>query len=355
MPVTVVRVRASAVPFPSQRVNVPWPTAAWADGSPDRDVDGAALAEVVERLLSQPPELGVTRALAVVHRGRLVVEGYGPDTGADTALPSWSVAKSITHAAVGLCVADGRLDLAAPAPVPSWAGTPKAAITLQQLLEMRDGLDFNEEYVDVGVSHVVDMLFGAGAADVAGYAAGRPPAHPPGERWSYSSGTTNIVARVVGDAVGGGEAGLRAFLTERLLAPIGMSATTPHFDEAGTFVGSSFVDLTARDAVRFGLLYLRDGVWDGRRVLPAGWADHARTPTAVDPESGFGYGAHWWLWPDEPGSLAAHGYQGQYIVVVPGRDLVVVRFGITDADARPPLVDELRRVIGAFPPVEDTG
>ncbi len=346
--------RASAVPFPAQRADVAWPTLAWPQGHPDPDVDAEALVGAVDGLLAQPPELGVTRALAVVHRGRLVVERYGPATDAGMPLPSWSVAKSITHAAVGLCVAEGRLDLAAPAPVPSWAGTPKAAITLQQLLEMRDGLDFNEEYVDVGVSHVADMLFGAGAADVAGYAAARPLAHPPGERWSYSSGTTNIVARIVGDAVGGGEAGLRAFLAERLFDPLGMSATTPHFDEAGTFVGSSFVDLTARDAARFGLLYLRDGVWDGRRILPPGWADHARTPTAVDPDSGFGYGAHWWRWPDEPGSLAAHGYQGQYIVVVPGRDLVVVRFGITDADARPPLADMLRRLIAAFPAVEDT-
>ncbi len=302
------------------------------------------------RLLAQPPELGVTLAVVVVHRGQVVVEGYGPSTTASTPLISWSVAKSITHAAVGVLVRDGRLDVTQPAPVASWAGSDKSAITLQHLLEMRPGLRFVEDYVDAGISHCIEMLFGEGAEDHAAYAAALPLDHPPGTVWNYSSGTTNIVARIVGDAVGGGEEGMRQFFATELFQPIGMRSADPRFDAAGTFVGSSYVHATARDFARFGELYLRDGRWDGRQILPAGWVDHARTPTPGVPDSEqFGYGAHWWLWRDEPGSLAAHGYEGQYVIVVPSRDLVVVRLGKTPAALRPNLVEELRRIVQSFP------
>jgi CubicO group peptidase (beta-lactamase class C family) len=142
---------------------------------------------------------------------------------------------------------------------------------------------------------------------------------------------------------------MEAVLAERLLGPLGMASAIPKFDEAGTFIGSSFVYATARDFARFGLLYLRDGVWDGVQLIPEGWADHARSRSAVDEGSGFGYGAHWWIWPDQRGSLAAHGFEGQYIVALPERDLVVVRLGTTDASLRPNLVPRLRRLMDAFP------
>jgi CubicO group peptidase (beta-lactamase class C family) len=258
------------------------------------------------------------------------------------------MAKSITHAAVGILVDEGRLDTAAPAPVPAWIGTDKEAITLQQLLEMRSGLLFVEDYVDGSVSHVIEMLFGEGKDDVAGYAAGLPLAHEPGTVWNYSSGTSNIVARIVGDAVGGGREGMEVFLHDRLFGPVGMTSAIPKFDAAGTFIGSSYVYATARDFARFGELYRNDGVTaDGTRVLPAGWRDHARTWAATDPDGEFDYGAHWWLWRDHPGSLACHGYEGQYTVVVPDRELVVVHLGKVDAALRPLVNAQLRHIIAA--------
>ena len=192
---------------------------------------------------------------------------------------------------------------------------------------MRSGLEFVEDYVDDSVSHCIEMLYGAGQDDMAAYAAALPLLHPPGTVWNYSSGTTNIVARIVGDAVGGGRDGMERLLTERLFGPAGMSSAQPKFDTAGTFVGSSYVYATARDFARFGQLYLDDGVVDGRRILPVGWTDHARAPVSFDDESGFGYGRQWWLWPQFEGSLACHGYEGQYTVVAPDRDLVVVHLG----------------------------
>jgi len=284
-----------------------------------------------------------------VHRGRVVAEQYGPDTDGDTTLISWSMAKSITQALVGLLVGDGVLDLDAPAAVPEFAGTEKAAITLRDLLAMKPGLEFVEDYVDDSVSHCLEMLFGAGISDHAHYAASLPLIHEPGTVWNYSSGTSNIVARIVGDAVGG-QPRMAELMQGRLFDPIGMKSAAPKFDAAGTFVGSSYLYATARDFARFGYLYLRGGVWDGQRILPVGWADYARAEVAIDPDPPhFGYGAHWWIWRDQPGSLAAHGYEGQYIVVVPARDLVLVHLGKVPVDVRPPLLASLRQLIDAFP------
>jgi CubicO group peptidase (beta-lactamase class C family) len=315
------------------------------------------LGSALDALLGRPADEGITLAVVVLQGGSIVAERYGvqPDTafgsggpvGPDTTLISWSMAKSIVHAAVGLLVGDGRLDLDAPAAVPAWAGTDKSAITLLDLLEMRPGLRFVEDYVDGEVSHCLAMLFGEGAADHAAYAAALPLDHPPGTVWNYSSGTTNIVARILGDVVGGGREGMREFLRTRLFEPVGMPSAVARFDPAGTWVGSSYVYATAREFARFGELYRNDGVAGGRRVLPAGWADHARVQVAFDDDSGCGYGRHWWIWPDLPGSVAAHGYEGQFTIVVPERDAVVVHLGKTDAAARPQLVDRLRAVIAA--------
>jgi CubicO group peptidase (beta-lactamase class C family) len=290
----------------------------------------------------------------------VVIERYGrhPETAfgggdavdADSTLVSWSMAKSITHAALGAALQRGvPLDLGAPAAVPTWAGTAKHAITLLDLLEMRSGLEFVEDYVDDSVSHSIEMLFGAGADDMARYAAALPLIHEPGSVWNYSSGTTNIIARVLGDAIGGGRTGMETFLRDALFEPAGMHRAIPKFDLAGTFVGSSFVYATAREFARFGQLYLDDGVAaNGTRVLPVGWVDHARVQHALDPETGFGYGRHWWTWPDYDGALGCHGYEGQYTVVVPDRDLVVVHLGKTPAANRSSVVEPLRGIIEAY-------
>ena len=301
---------------------------------------------------------GRSLALVVQQGGQVVHERYGirPDTAfgpggpvtADTPLISWSMAKSITHALVGLLVGDGRLDPAAPAPVAAWRGTPKERITLQHLLTMSSGLEFVEDYVDAGVSHCIEMLFGSGCDDMAAYAAGLPLIHEPGTVWNYSSGTSNIVASIVGQAVGSSRDDVERFMRERLFEPIGITSASPTFDTAGTFVGSSYVDATARDFARFGTLYLHDGVApDGRRLLPEGWVDHGRAFTALDAESGFAYGAHWWHWPDLPGSIAAHGYEGQYTLVVPDLDLVVVHLGKVAAADRPLLDATIREIVAA--------
>lgn len=320
--------------------------------------------ELVDQLFDRPDDEGVTLALVVQQGGDIVAERYGTQPAnvfepeieitADSTLISWSMAKSITHAAVGIVVGDGLLDLDAPAPIPEWQGTEKAEITMLQLLEMRSGLRFVEDYVDDQVSHCIEMLFGDSGPSHAAYAAALPLDHPPGTFYSYSSGTTNIVARIIGDIVSGGSddpvrrsAATEAFLRDRLFGPAGMHSAVPKFDGAGDFVGSSYVYATARDFATFGELYRHDGVTaDGERILPVGWRDHGAAAVSHDGENGCDYGRHWWIWPEVPGSLACHGHEGQYIVVVPDRELVMVHLGKTGADACPPLRARLRTMIG---------
>lgn len=326
-----------------------------------------ALTELVDELFQRPSVDGVTLALVVQHRGEVVAERYGiqPENifqpaieiAAESTLTSWSMAKSMTHAAVGVLVGDGLFDVDAPAPVPEWVDTTKAPITTLQLLEMRSGLRFVEDYVDDEISHCIEMLFGDSGPSHGAYAAALPLDHEPGTHFNYSSGTTNIIARIIGDVVNGGPGGdpqqrraaMESFLHERLFGPVGMDSAIPKFDDAGDFVGSSYVFATARDFAKFGELYRHDGVAaSGVRLLPAGWVEQAAIPVSHDPDSGCDYGRHWWMWPEVPGSLACHGHEGQYIVVVPDRELVVVHLGKTDAAMAPQLRARLRQMIDAF-------
>jgi CubicO group peptidase (beta-lactamase class C family) len=343
------------IPLPHQPDGVPWPTDAWPTGEPP-----AAVEPLIDELFEDEARYGTTYAVVVVQGGRLLAERYGGQLPSwdgdpvpvtpDVALLSWSMTKSVLHAAVGVLVGEGALRPDAPAPVPAWAGDERASITLDHLLQMRDGIDWLEDYVDVESSHVIDMLFGAGKDDVAGFAASRPAKHPPGEVFNYSSGTSNVVAGVLARTVGAGEAS-RRFLLDRVLHPIGMRSADPRVDAAGTFVGSSFLYATARDWARFGTLYLRDGTWDGRRILPEGWVDHGRTVRSVDPEDGDLYGAHWWVdpWGTDRGTFRASGYEGQTVTVCPALDAVVVRLGRTvDEDAKRSLPPWRRRVLDAL-------
>lgn len=341
------------VELPSQPDGVPWPTERWPAGTVP-----AALERSIDGLFVDTDRFGTTYAVCVVRGGRLLAERYGGalehwDAAAEpveptTKLLSWSMAKSVLHAAVGVLVGDGRLELDAAAPVPAWADDERSAITLDDLLAMRDGLGFAEDYEDAERSDVIEMLFGSGQHDVAAFAESRPLAHPPGEVFNYSSGTSNIVAAIVGRAVGRGQKTVE-FLRDRLFAPIGMTSAEPRLDGAGTFVGSSYLYATARDYARFGLLYLRDGAWDGRRLLPEGWVDHARRHRSTDPVDGRGHGSHWWVEVDDPlGAFRASGYDGQSILCVPGLDLVVVRLGKSPGEQSDHLVDWRAEVVSLF-------
>ena len=313
-----------------------WPTA-FNDAS-------LGLRTAVDYLLSQPEELGLTQAILVAKQGRIIAEGYEPQVSPDTTLISWSMAKSVTQTLFGLLVADGLLSIDDQAPIPAWATDERSAITIRDLLAMRSGLRFIEDYVDDSVSDTIEMLFGSGKHDVASYAIAQPLQHPTGSQFSYSSGTTNILCQIASRILGPGPEGVGQYLQDRLFGPLGMTSAIPKFDEVGTFIGSSFLYATARDFARFGEFNRLDGVWNGERLLPEGWVSYARTPIPVPESENYGYGAHWWLWPWKD-SFAAHGYEGQRILIVPEAELVVVRLGKTPEPAKQLLRTALEAVV----------
>jgi CubicO group peptidase (beta-lactamase class C family) len=298
-----------------------------------------ALDAAVEEAFAEPGAVPSrrTRAIVVVHDGSIVAERYATGYGPDAALPGWSMTKSTVNALVGVLVREGKLQLDSPLSVPEWSAPddPRRTITLRHLLQMASGLDFTESYGNP-LGDVLWMLFGTG--DAAGFAARKPIVTAPGKGWAYSSGTTNIVARALRQAVGGGEADYLAFPRRALFEPLGMASAVIEPDASGTFVGSSFMFASARDWARFGLLYLQDGVRDGNRILPEGWVAFSTTPAPSAP--GGVYGAHFWLrlstlyarsgnegLPRD--AYHAVGHEGQLLTIIPSRRLVVVRLGLS--------------------------
>lgn len=342
---------ALLAPLPPQPAAVPWPTREWPAGEPGAAVDRGELARRIDALFVPRSPTGVpdTRALLIVEGGRIVTERYAEGFGPETRFPSWSMAKSVTHALVGILVRDGRLDPAAAADVAEWRadGDPRAAITLGQLLQMTSGLGSDGR--PVGASFfAAELMFGEGAHDVRAYAASLPLEHPPGTHWDYSTSSSMLLASIAGRTVGGGRDGMLAFMHRELLDPLGMTSAVPEFDAAGTFLGGSHFWASARDWARFGLLYLRDGVWDGRRILAPGWADHARTPPlGIDNDEG--HGAHFWRSTAPAGGFHAGGANGQVVMVVPSRDLVLVRLGNIHATTEEAVFDALGRIGTLFP------
>ncbi len=334
-----------------------WPNpAARAPGGGPSGLDPAAGATALDEAFAElgPVPTRRTRAVVVVQDGRLVAERYGSGLGPESALPGWSMTKSVVNALAGVLVREGKLALDTPVRAPEWsaADDPRRALTLRQLLHMSSGLAFTETYGNP-LGDVVWMLFGTG--DAAGFAARKPLAGPPGQRWSYSSGTTNIIARALRGAVGGAEADYQLFPRRALFEPLGMTSAVIEPDAAGTFVGSSLMFATARDWARFGLLFLQDGMWEGKRILPEGWVAFSVTPAPAAPDGV--YGAHFWLRLGPgyapsgeqglpPDVFHAIGHEGQILTVVPSRRLVVVRLGLSVGRGAWDHAEFLRHLLG---------
>jgi len=322
--------------------SVPWPTGDKIIPSEiPPNVDRQLIRQALDRAFSEPDpqRLRRTRAVVIVYDGYLVAERYSPGISKDTPLIGWSMTKSVTSALVGILVGQGKLSIEEPAPVPEWKepDDPRRAITLDHLLRMSSGLKFVEEYEDNPASDVNIMLFLR--PDAAAYAASMPVEVSPDEKWSYSSGTTNIISRIIRHTVGN-QTDYVAFPRKALFNRIGMRSAIMEMDASGTYVGSSFMYATARDWARFGLLYLQDGIWQGERILPEGWVKYSTTPTPRAPKGR--YGAHFWLnrgdsenpedrpFPQLPTDLfLAWGFQEQQTVILPSHKLVVVRLGMT--------------------------
>jgi len=295
-----------------------------------------------------------TRALVVVHGGRIVAERYAPGFDKDMKLIAWSMTKGATNALIGLRVKDGKLALTDQALLPEWRGEGdrRGDISLDDLLRMSSGLAFDESYDDP-LADVTRMLFVAD--DMAQFAASKPLLHPPGSHWAYSSGTSVLLARILRETFAS-EADYLRYPRERLFAPLGMWSAVLETDASGTLVGSSLLYASARDYARLGLLFLRDGVWRGERLLPEGWVAYTLTPTKAAPDES--YGAQMWLkLPESDGygeppmpddAFYFLGHDEQIVAVVPSRDLVIVRLGLTQAGGDWDHARDLAPIVEAF-------
>ncbi|MBB5519373.1 serine hydrolase domain-containing protein [Amphiplicatus metriothermophilus] len=320
-------------PLEPMRPGAPWPEARADSVSALPRVDYAAIENALDAAMADAR--AAHRALLVVVDGALVAERYADGFDAATPFLSWSMAKSVTATIVGAAVLRRHIDITDPAPVEEWRDDPaRAAITWNDLLRMQSGLAFDENYADPR-SDVNRMLFRE--ADAGAAAARRPLVHPPGDHWSYSSGTTNLIARTLRRVLAEKGVDYQAFAREAVFRPIGAASVVMETDSAGAPIGSSYVYATARDWGRLGQLYLNDGVWEGRRLLPEGWPDYVSAPT---PASDGAYGAHFWLNRDgemrrryisgAPESLYFFsGHEGQYVFIIPDKRTVIVRTGMT--------------------------
>jgi len=336
----------------AQGSGAPWtlpppdPDALWPEGSAtlaDRlpeGVDGVELRSAVDAAFAEPDpsEPRNTRAVVVVHRGRIIAERYAEGFDRTTGHLSNSVAKTFTGALIGILVRRGMLDVHARAPIAEWSDPddPRHAITLDDLLRMQSGLVFDENYNRVRSD--ITMMYASG--NLSAYAAAKPLEAPPGTKWHYSTGTSNILGRIVSENAGQTFGERFSFPRRELFEPLGMRSAVMEVDGPGSFIGGTSVYASARDYARFGLLYLRDGVWDGRRILPEGWVEYTVTPSANAPEDR-PYGVQVWLnnnrtsstlrWDEmPPDAFVMAGHQGQFVVMIPSLDLVVVRTGLTE-------------------------
>lgn len=326
------------------------------------------LARRTDALFTKEEEIGETRALIVMHGGRIAAERYGEGYDAETRFISWSMAKTLTAVMIGMLVADGKLELDRTPPIPKWQrpGDPRGEITLRQLLQMRSGLNHTEAGSPVYESSEVRMLFLDGRDDMAQWAEEQSLEAAPGRKFEYSSATTVILADIAARVLapdGTAEKRRQAvseFLSARLFDPLGMESMVPEFDASGTLIGGSLVHANARDWAKFGEFLRNKGSYRGSQLIPRKWIDFmvAPSPRAND------YGAQTWLNREEesrgndqvlfprqgPDSLfAAVGHLGQYVLVSPQQKLTVVRLGKTDNDKRGALVDELANVVALYP------
>lgn len=317
----------------------PWPAEQWAS----RPVIRTAALDVLENYAFPPRDdstrTGVrTDALLVIRDGEIVYERYAGVTTADTPHLTWSISKSILASVLGVAFGVGRFRLDDPVAKFYAPFQAHPDIRIKDLLNWASGLDWQEDYEYAPLnSSVVAMLYTRGRSDMAGFTARHSSFAPPGTTYRYSSGDSNVLAAALKNMVGA--QAYPDYPWTALFEPLGIRSAVWEMDAEGTFVGSSYVYMTARDLARVGLLMQRGGRWQTHQLLPKAWVEFTLTPfTGQDAQAdGEVAGGHWWLnrssagsvqpWPDAPpDTFAALGHWGQALYVLPSERLVVVRY-----------------------------
>ncbi len=321
---TLPDARSQAWPMGDVVPDAPWPA----------EFDKAATDAAVGVAFSDPEAL--TAGMLVLHKGRIVAERYDQGVNADTQLESWSMGKSLTATLVGLLIQQGALALDAPAPVAAWqrAGDPRRAITVSHLLRMSSGLHCTSpgdpDYAPARDGYPAHALVYTGAIDVFRFSTSRPLQFTPGTEGRYRNCDPLTLGAIVRQLV---EARGEEYLTwpqRALFDRIGIRRQVLEPDPYGNFVLSGYDYGTVRNWARLGLLYAQDGVWQGTRLLPEGFARFVSTPAPGWATPRYG-GLFWVNGTNEldapPDAYWMAGAGGQRVIVIPSRDLVIVRLG----------------------------
>ncbi|WP_298155230.1 serine hydrolase [Flavobacterium sp.] len=286
-----------------------------------------------------------SRSVLVIYKDHIVAEKYVTGFNKDSKILGWSMTKSITATMFGVLQKQGKMDINKPAPIADWQRDKRAKITINDLLHMNSGLEWEENYEKI--CDATTMLFQA--EDMGKVQLEKPAIFEPNAHWNYSSGTTNLLSRILRNQFKTHQEYLD-FWYSAFIDKIGMNSMIVESDMAGNFVGSSYGWATTRDWAKFGLLYLHKGNWNGEQLFDESWAKYVATPTHG---SNNRYGAHFWLnaggkYPDAPKDLySCNGFQGQMIFIIPSKDLVIVRMGLTDDNAFD-FNDFLKGILGSF-------
>ena len=291
-----------------------------------------ALKAALDHAFEEPaePPFRRTKAVVVVHDGKVITERYAPGIGVDTQLMGFSMTKSVVNALIGAMTQQGLTSPSMPAPIPEWRGDIRREIEVEDLLRMTTGLALDETNSGFDPSSQMVYLYD----DMAGFAVNAMPVAERRKRWHYSSATTQLLARVIRDGVGGPEQTL-AFAWRELFDPLGMRHVTLEFDGSGTLQGSTYMLASARDWAKFGMLYLNDGMVGGKRILHEDWVDFSAAAT-LDTDYGAGFWTNRSEHPNAKGRVRlgiprdaffASGDLGQRIVIMPTQHLVIVRLG----------------------------
>jgi CubicO group peptidase (beta-lactamase class C family) len=346
-------------PAPGDPARTPWPDGDLVAKEPrPAAINSAALEAASEWTFNRQSPEQVTLSLLVVHKGRIIHERYAPGVDKTTRTRTWSTAKSVAATLVGILVDQRKLALDAPLGfewLPRGRGSvrdPRSAITLRHVLNMSSGL----ETVDNGGLEYATgsgMAYWAGAGSVDG-ARNRGLIREPGTSWDYENYDTLLAVYAMKQALGDARTYLE-FPRKALLDRIGMRSTVLSTDRFGDFILSSQVYTNARDLARLGLLYLQGGEWNGERLISREWIEFVRTPAPAAAQRGNDYGGHWWLVPDTRKDVPRDAYstagnRGQYLIVVPSHDLVIVRRGLDYGAQGFNQWDLVREVIKAVTP-----
>jgi CubicO group peptidase (beta-lactamase class C family) len=289
------------------------------------EIDKMKLAPVTKKLMIENGYNGTAFAFMAIHKGIPVAESYKKEFNAKTRFQSWSMAKSVTNALAGIMEKEGKWDITKPANISEWQNDDRKQITINDLMQMQSGLQWNEDYGNR--SDVTFMLYCEN--DFAQFTYNQPLRFPTGSKWYYSSGSANIISHLIRKSLNN-DTEYYTFPYSRLFNKIGMPDAVFEVDASGNQVGSSYIYATARDYARFGLLYLQDGIFNGERILPEGWVNYCTTPAS---DSKGGYGSLFWLnkakyFPSAPDDMySCNGHDGQHIFIIPSKELIVVMLG----------------------------